>query len=48
MPERRSSRHEPQALLPEPLQVLPPERVRVPGQVLPPEPELPSERMPRR
>ena len=29
MPERRSSRHEPQALLPEPLQVLPPERARV-------------------
>ena len=37
-----------QVLLPEPEQVLPPERVRVPGQVLPPEPELPSERMPRR
>lgn len=31
MPERRSSRHEPQALLPEPLQVLPPERARCLG-----------------
>ena len=50
---RRELLPEPELLVPELLVLLPepeqvPERVRVPGQVLPPEPELPSERMPRR